>query len=98
MTIDAAPAAAPELEAGARAQLFAALADPTRLAIVDLLREHAELAGHDLAERLGISRQLLCHHNRILVDCGLVRVRREGKHKLSSLDRERLRALLAELA
>jgi DNA-binding transcriptional ArsR family regulator len=48
-----------------------ALADPTRRAVVDLLRERPRRAG-ELAEALGASRPALSRHLRLLRENGLV--------------------------
>lgn len=62
-----------ELEARARA--YAALGDPSRLAIVDLLA-HADLAPGELGARLDIPTNLMAHHLQILERAGLVTRRR----------------------
>jgi DNA-binding transcriptional ArsR family regulator len=59
---------------------FTAIADPTRREILDLLRANEILAAGDIAgyfssaSRPGISR-----HLRVLRECGLVSVARDGK-------------------
>jgi DNA-binding transcriptional ArsR family regulator len=50
---------------------FAALADPTRRAVIDLLRRGPRRAG-DLADALDASRPLMSRHLRVLRDSGLV--------------------------
>jgi SAM-dependent methyltransferase len=57
--------------------LFRALADPTRLRIVALLRQ-MELAVGELAQVLGQSQPRVSRHVKILCDAGLARRRREG--------------------
>ena len=57
--------------------LFRALADPTRLRIVQLLRE-GELAIGEVAQVLGQSQPRVSRHVRILAEAGLVDRRREG--------------------
>lgn len=65
-----------ELESRARA--YAALGEPSRLTIIDLLA-HADLASGELAARLGLPTNLMAHHLRVLEDAGLVtRHRSEG--------------------
>jgi protein-tyrosine-phosphatase/DNA-binding transcriptional ArsR family regulator len=65
-----------ELEA--RAQAYAALGDPSRLAIIDLLA-NADLASGELGNRLDIPTNLVAHHLRVLEEAGLVlRRRSEG--------------------
>jgi ArsR family transcriptional regulator len=57
--------------------IFAALADPTRLRILALLRE-MELSVGELAQVLGQSQPRVSRHIKILVDAGIAQRRREG--------------------
>jgi ArsR family transcriptional regulator len=61
-----------------RARLFHALADPTRLQIVNLLRD-GERCVCDLTGALGAAQSRLSFHLRILKDSGVVLDRREGR-------------------
>jgi DNA-binding transcriptional ArsR family regulator len=76
---------------------LAALADPTRRRIVELLAEDersaGELASHFTAARPGVSR-----HLRVLREHGLVRARVEGRRRLYSLDPQPLDELHAWLS
>jgi protein-tyrosine-phosphatase len=66
-----------------RARLHAALADPTRLRIVDLLAL-GDASPSQLGADLGVSSNLLAHHLNVLQDVGLVtRVRSAGDHRRS---------------
>lgn len=58
-------------------ELFAALADPTRVRIL-LLVERLQLAIGELAEILGQSQPRVSRHVRLLADAGLVERRKEG--------------------
>ena len=64
---------------GQRARVFAALADPIRLQIVDLLSRKGAMSGSDIADQLGISLALHCHHARILCEAGVIAKRKEGQ-------------------
>ncbi|WP_017325778.1 helix-turn-helix transcriptional regulator [Synechococcus sp. PCC 7336] len=75
----------------ARAKLFAALADPTRLKIVELLVSEGELSSTEVANHLGISLALLCHHSKILIEAGLLTIRKQGQTKYRSVNRQLLR-------
>lgn len=86
------PATFPPLECDRRAKIFAALADPTRLQIVDLLLYSQELSSSEIAQQLNISLALLCHHGKILVEAGLMTARKEGQTKYNSLNRDILQA------
>lgn len=76
-----------------RAKVFKALADPRRVEIVELLARGSQ-CGTTLAESLGISVALLCHHWEVLVDAGLLKKERQGQLRICSLDAERLRAAM----
>lgn len=71
-----------------RARVFAALSDPTRLRLVELLATEEELCGTHLAQRAGISMALLSHHWRVLTDAGLVVRERRGQRQYCQVDRE----------
>ena len=66
------------------AELFAALADPTRVRIVGLLA-HTELCVGDLCLVLGMSQPAVSHHLRLLRTLRLVEARKQGKHVFYSL-------------
>ncbi len=73
-----------------RAKIFAALADATRLRIVELLADQGELSGTDIATQVGISLALFCHHSRTLAEAGVIHFRKDGQSKLSSLNQRLL--------
>ena len=57
---------------------YAALAEPSRRQILDLLRD-GERSVNDLVERLPLSQPGVSKHLKVLREAGLVEVRREGK-------------------
>jgi DNA-binding transcriptional ArsR family regulator len=59
------------------AKYFRGLGDPTRVRILELLREHEELSVGDLVERLGQSQPKVSNHLACLRWCGFVETRRE---------------------
>lgn len=69
-----------------RTKIFAALSDPTRLRIVELLTSCEEMSGSEIADKLGISLALFCHHSKTLTEAGLIKQRREGQTKYNSLN------------
>jgi protein-tyrosine-phosphatase len=72
-----------------RAQLHAALGDPTRLAVVDALAL-SDLSPGELAQSLGIRSNLLAHHLHVLESVGLLcRVRSESDRRRAYLRLER---------
>ena len=72
---------APPLSAEERRTLadrFKALADPTRVAIVNRLAGAGEVCVCAFVEELGVSQPTVSHHLRILREAGLVDARRRG--------------------
>ena len=59
---------------------YAALAEPSRRRILDLLRE-GERSVTDLVERLPLRQPGVSKHLKVLREAGLVDVRREGKRR-----------------
>lgn len=80
------------MEAIERAKIFAALADPLRLRILDLMAGGEEICGKELSARLDASVALVSHHAKILEETGLIVRRRDGQFSRFSLDRSRLEA------
>ncbi|GAA0034217.1 ArsR/SmtB family transcription factor [Brevibacterium metallidurans] len=70
-------------------EIFTALADPTRRAVVDRLgRGPATIS--ELAAPLSISLPSFLKHVRTLEDCGLIRTRKTGRVRTCVLDERRL--------
>lgn len=76
----------------ARRDPFHAIADPTRRAILDELRE-GELSAGDLGAHVRISQPSLSQHLRILRESGLVAARRDGRRRLYRLEPSALRVV-----
>ncbi len=75
------------------AELFAVLADPSRLRIISALSHH-ELNVTTLAALVGMSQPATSHHLRLLRTQRLVRVRREGRQTFYALDDEHVHDLV----
>ena len=79
--------------------VFRALADPTRRALLDELQERSGQTLFELCTRLmsrhGLtsSRQAVSQHLEVLEAAGLVRTRREGRYKFHDLDTSPLKAV-----
>ncbi|GIJ30965.1 transcriptional regulator [Micromonospora sediminimaris] len=71
----------------------AAIADPVRRRILELLRERQLPAGR-IAEEFEISRPAISRHLRVLRDCGLVRDTVVGRQRFYELDPTRLAELV----
>ena len=71
---------------------FQALADPTRRAVLDLLRRGSQPAG-EIAGAFPVSRPAISKHLRLLRRAHLVNEHREGRHRVYQLNPEPLRAV-----
>ena len=71
---------------------FHALSDPTRRAVLDLLRRGSQPAGQ-IAEAFPVSRPAISKHLRLLRRAHLVREHREGRSRIYELNPEPLRAV-----
>ena len=100
-----APKFAPTLtedEAVSQARLLKALADPTRLRILNLLSRHeGEVCVFEIVESFTLEQPTISHHLRILRDAGLVDCRKKGLWAYYYVRREvlnRAREVINELA
>jgi DNA-binding transcriptional ArsR family regulator len=66
-------------------EAFAALADPTRRRIVELLAGGERSAG-DLARRFTLTQPAVSQHLRTLRNAGLVQSRRDAQRRMYSID------------
>jgi DNA-binding transcriptional ArsR family regulator len=82
-------------EAEAVADVFRVLADPTRVLILEALREAGELCVLHLAEAVGMSQSAVSHNLRLLRQAGLVARRREGRLVYYRPDDEHVTGLIA---
>ena len=72
--------------------IFHAIADPTRRAILDRLREGGQ-AVNEIAGRFEISRPAISKHLRVLHEANLVTETRDGRNRIYKLNAEPLRDL-----
>ncbi len=75
------------------AQLFAVLADPTRLKIMISLRNE-ELCVHEINELVGPSLSAVSHQLRILKAMHLVKFRKQGQEVYYTLDDDHIKKLI----
>jgi DNA-binding transcriptional ArsR family regulator len=81
--------------------VFKALSDPTRRAILDELVERDGQSLFEICSRLstrhglGSSRQAVSQHLDVLEEAGLIRTERSGRYKFHHLDTAPLRQILA---
>ena len=74
--------------------VFHAIAHPARRAILVRLRD-GERAASDLAEPFGMTLSAVSQHLRTLEEAELVRVRRDGRHRLYELRPQKLGEVVA---
>ena len=94
-----APLAAPVLgeeEAVATAELFKALADPSRVRIVNALaRSDEAVCACEFEPALGLSQPTVSHHLKKLTEAGLLEREQRGKWAYFSLRRDAVETLAA---
>jgi DNA-binding transcriptional ArsR family regulator len=71
-------------------QVFAALADPTRRQLLELLGGSPGRSASALAGLVPVSRQAVAQHLAVLEDCRLVQRRRSGREVVFSVRPDRL--------
>jgi DNA-binding transcriptional ArsR family regulator len=76
---------------------FAAVSEPARREILELLRQRDRCVG-ELVERVGLSQPGVSKHLRVLREAGLVRVRPDGQRRWYGLRAEPLAELDAWIA
>ncbi|MUH00779.1 metalloregulator ArsR/SmtB family transcription factor [Scytonema sp. UIC 10036] len=81
----------------ASADVFAAIADPTRRAILDRLLT-GEQPVKQLAEPFAMSLPAISQHLQVLCDAGLVQMRKAGRQRLYRLNPEPLRQVFDWIA
>jgi DNA-binding transcriptional ArsR family regulator len=73
--------------AGMSDVIWAALVDPHRRAVLDLLRER-DRSVMELVDALGVSQPTASKHLRVLRSAGLVRVRKDAQRRIYAIDLE----------
>ncbi len=78
-----------------KAKTFKVFADPTRLRILELLRE-GEFNVSTIMEKLGLKQSTVSQHLRMLKECGVVTSRKEGREIYYRLKSEKVIKILDE--
>src|SRR5688572_10019144 len=81
--------------------LWAAIADPSRRRVLDLLVQRGEATASSLADQVPFTRQAVSKHLVVLEDAGLIDRRKQGREVLFRVDADRLdqaTRVLAEVA
>ena len=63
-----------------RRDVFQAIADPTRRAIINMIAEQP-LNLNAVAEHFDVSRPAILKHIKILTECGLITIKQHGRHR-----------------
>jgi len=63
-----------------RRDVFQAIADPTRREIIDMVARQS-LNLNSVAERFDVSRPAISKHIKILMECGLIEIRQQGRER-----------------
>ena len=63
-----------------RRDVFQAIADPTRRSIINMLA-HEWLNVNEVAEHFIVSRPAISKHVKILTECGLIIIKRDGRER-----------------
>ena len=75
-----------------RRDIFQAIADPTRRAIIVLLAVHA-MTPNAIADNFNTTRQSVSKHLRILTECELVKQEHQGREIYYSLEIEKMKEI-----
>ncbi|TXD74387.1 ArsR/SmtB family transcription factor [Aequorivita antarctica] len=75
-----------------RRDIFQAIADPTRRAIIALIALQA-MTPNAIAENFNTSRQAISKHLRILTECELVKQEQQGREIYYSLEIEKMKEI-----
>ncbi len=77
-----------------QAKLFRGFADPSRLSIMETLRD-GEMTVTEIVESTGLSQSNISNHLACLRDCGLVAAEQDGRYVRYRLSDPRVEKLLA---
>ena len=73
----------------ARRDVYQAIADPTRRAIINMIASQPHNV-NTIAENFDVSRQAISLHIQILIDCGLVAVKQQGRDRFCEAQLDKL--------
>ncbi|OJU74773.1 MAG: transcriptional regulator [Bacteroidetes bacterium 47-18] len=73
----------------ARRDVFQAIADPTRRAIIGMIAKEP-VNVNTIAEQFDVSRQAVSLHLKILAECGLLTMKQQGRERICEAKLEKL--------
>ena len=74
-------------------KIFHALGNKTRLNIVKLILRKKEISCKELIERFHLSQPTMSHHFGLLLDSGVLNVRKEGVRNFYKVNMKKLKSL-----
>lgn len=77
-----------------RRDVFQAIADPTRREIINLIA-HRSLNLNAIAENFDVTRQAISLHIKILAECGLIDIKKQGRERYCEARLEKLNEVAA---
>ena len=77
--------------------IFTMLQDESRQQILMLLFDNKEMTVSEMTDNLELSRPAVSHHMKLLLDAGLVSVKKRGKDRIYSLNLKKALKQLREL-
>jgi DNA-binding transcriptional ArsR family regulator len=72
---------------------FAALADPTRRTIIEILAIHGQLCASEISDRFRVSPSAISQHLKVLHEANLVKMEKQAQQRLYRINPEPLREL-----
>jgi DNA-binding transcriptional ArsR family regulator len=73
----------------ARRDVYQAIADPTRRAIINMIAAQPHNMT-SIAEQFDMSQQAISLHVKILIDCGLVTIKQQGRNRVCEAQLDKL--------
>lgn len=73
----------------ARRDVYQAIADPSRRAIISMIAGQPQNV-NAIAEKFNVSRQAISLHLKVLLDCGLITVKQQGRDRICEAQLDKL--------
>jgi DNA-binding transcriptional ArsR family regulator len=73
----------------ARRDVYQAIADPTRRAIINMIATQPHNV-NSIAEKFDVSRQAISLHVKVLTDCGLITIKQRGRDRFCEAQLDQL--------
>lgn len=73
----------------ARRDVYQAIADPTRRAIINMIATEPHNV-NAIADKFDVTRQAISLHVQVLIDCGLIKVKQQGRDRFCEAQLDQL--------